>query len=262
MLVYLAERAAVVVLIVRILYLIFVQKKKETLEDGNDGSKRSRQDSTRFKIKKIVNLIICAVIAALGISSFVFIWNYDGDGLLTFRWMTVDGTVFSTAIAIIYCVASILEMTKYTEITFNFVYYLRLASAVAEGLIIVVVLLSQLPFSPQHMHILRYDMFNMHIVIPVLTIASFITNDSPIGKLKARKLTPTQLFVTLYCGEVILLIVTKLSAEMIPSAFRTCSICPCLRSYYRYCSFTDSAFCSRSFFIGSTKSFPGFGSKI
>lgn len=174
----------------------------------------------RFKIKKIVNLIICAVIAALGISSFVFIWNYDGDGLLTFRWMTVDGTVFSTAIAIIYCVASILEMTKYTEITFNFVYYLRLASAVAEGLIIVVVLLSQLPFSPQHMHILRYDMFNMHIVIPVLTIASFITNDSPIGKLKARKLTPGLSFVTLYAAVVILLIVTKIiPREMIPYAF-------------------------------------------
>lgn len=174
----------------------------------------------RFKIKKLVNLIVCAVIAVLGITSFLYIWNYDGDGILTFRWMTVDGTVFSTVIAIVYCVASVLEMTKYTEITFNFVYYLRLASAVAEGLIIVVVLLSQLPFSPQHMHILRYDMFNMHIVIPILTVASFVFNDSPMGKLKARKILHGMWFVTLYAATVVMLIITKtIPEDMVPYAF-------------------------------------------
>ena len=174
----------------------------------------------RFKIKKLVNLLVCAVIAVLGVTSFVYILNYDGDGFLTFRWMTVDGTVFSTAIAIIYCVASILEMAKYTEITFDFVYYLRLASAVAEGLIIAVVLLSQLPFSPQHMHILRYDMFNMHIVIPILTVASFVFNDSPAGKLKAGKILHGMWFVALYAVTVVALIVSgTIPEDMVPYAF-------------------------------------------
>ena len=188
--------------------------ENDRLESIEIGFKR------RFKLKKLVNLIICAVIAVLGITSFVYILNYDGDGFLTFRWMTVDGTVFSTVIAIVYCAASILEMAKYTEITFNFVYYLRLASAVAEGLIMVVVLLSQLPFSPQHMHIQRFDMFNMHIVIPILTVASFVFNDSPMGKLKARKILHGMWFVTLYSVTVVTLILTKAIPEgMVPYAF-------------------------------------------
>ena len=188
--------------------------KNDRIESIEFGFKR------RFKIKKLANVFICAVIAVLGITSFIYIWNYDGDGFLTFRWMTVDGTVFSTVIAIIYCIASILEITKYTEITFDFVYYLRLASAVAEGLIIAVVLLSQLPFSPQHMHIFRYDMFNMHIVIPILSIASFVFNDSPMGKLKVRKMLHGMWFVAFYAVAVVALIVTKaIPEEMVPYAF-------------------------------------------
>ena len=174
----------------------------------------------RYKQKKTVNIIISAVIAILGISSFLFILNYDGDGVLTFRWMTVDGTLFSTAIAVAFVAIGIVEMVKNTELTSRIVYFLRLAAAVAEGLIIVVVLLSQLPFSPQHMHIERFDMFNMHIVIPILTIVSFITNDSPIGKLKAPRLLYGTLFVTLYAITVVALIVTGvIKNEMIPYAF-------------------------------------------
>ncbi len=183
----------------------------------------------RYGCKKIVNLLVSALIVVLGLSSVIYIWNYDGDGVLTFRWMTVDGTVFTTVISLFYIIASLLEILRYTEITSRLLYFTRLASAVAESLIIVVVLLSQLPFSPQHMHILRYDMFNMHITIPLLTVSSFVTNDSPIGKLKAGKLFHGTWFVTLYAATVLTLILTgAITHEMIPYAFMDVANMPAL----------------------------------
>ena len=183
----------------------------------------------RYRIKKLANLLISAVIVLLGVTSFVFIWSFDRDGVLTFRWMTVDGTVFTTVIAFLYIAMNILEIARYTELTSRIVYYMRLASAVAESLIMVVVLLSQLPVSPQHMHILRYDMFNMHLVIPILTVVSFITNDSPIGKQRFRKLWHGTWFVTLYAAVVLTLIFTGvIPQEMIPYAFMDFAHMPAL----------------------------------
>ena len=39
----------------------------------------------RYRIKKLVNLLLSALIAVSGILSVLFIWSYDRDGLLTFR---------------------------------------------------------------------------------------------------------------------------------------------------------------------------------
>ena len=174
----------------------------------------------RYQIKKTVNLLISIVIVVLGITSVVFIWNYDRDGLLTFRWMTVDGTIFTTVIALFYVAVSILELMRYTELTNLNVYFMRLASAVAESLIMVVVLLSQLPISPEHMHLFRYDMFNMHLLIPVLTVLSFILNDSPIGELTFWQKLHGTWFVTLYAAVILTLIATGiLPHEQIPYFF-------------------------------------------
>ena len=174
----------------------------------------------RYRIKKLVNLLISILIAVSGIISVLFIWNYDREGLLTFRWMTVDGTIFTTTAAVFYVVVSILEMARYTELTSRSVYFARLASAVAEGLIVIVVLLSQLPFSPEHMHIFRFDMFQMHILIPVLTILSFILNDSPIGKLSFRQKLQGTWFITLYAAVILTLILTGIiPAGQIPYFF-------------------------------------------
>ena len=174
----------------------------------------------RYKIKKTVNLIISVIITILGAVSFLYIWNYDKDGILTFRWMTVDGTVFTTVISFAFVAVNLLELLKYTELTSVAIYYARLASAVAEGLILVVVLLSQLPFSPEHMHIFRFDMFNMHIAIPLLMICSFVLNDSPIGRLGFLQILRGTWFVTLYAAVIITLIVTgAIPSEQIPYFF-------------------------------------------
>ena len=174
----------------------------------------------RHCIKKTVNLVISILIVVLGVTSFVYIWNCDGDGIMTFRWMTVDGTLLTTAIALYYVIVSALEMVFYTEVTNRGVYYMRLASAVAEGLIMVVVLLSQLPFASQHMHVFRYDMFNMHLLIPVLTVLSFMINDSPIGRLTFRQKLHGLWFVTLYAMVMLTLVATGvISRGQIPYYF-------------------------------------------
>ena len=167
-----------------------------------------RDFKERYRKKKLLNLIISAIIVVLGVTSVIFIWNYDRDGILTFRWMTVDGTTFTTVMSIFYIVVNIFEFAKYTELTSRLVYFTRLASAVAESLIMVVVLISQLPMFPEHMHIFRYDMFNMHILIPLLTVTSFAVNDSPIGKLSPARIWHGTWFITIYGVTVLSLIIT------------------------------------------------------
>lgn len=174
----------------------------------------------RFKTKKKLNSLICLIIAVLGTTSVMFIFDYDNDGLYTFRWMTVDGTLFTTFIAYICLIVNIVEIRKYTELTSVAVYYMRLSSAVAEGLILTVVLISQLPFTDDHMHIFRYDMFNMHILIPLLTILSFVMNDSPIGFISYLKRLNGTWFITTYAIVIVSFIVAgKIPDQMIPYEF-------------------------------------------
>lgn len=179
-----------------------------------------RSFKRRYERKKLVNLVISAVIVLSGILSVTYIWHHDQEGILTFRWMTVDGTIFTTVIMLFYVVVSVVELARYTELTNWLVYFTRLAAAVAESLILIIVLLSQLSFFPEHMHIFRFDMFQMHILIPVLTVLSFILNDSPIGKLTFRQKLHGTWFVTLYAVVILTLIGTGIiPAEQIPYFF-------------------------------------------
>ncbi|RKM57552.1 hypothetical protein D6855_13470 [Butyrivibrio sp. CB08] len=179
------------------------------------------QDYTRrYRMKKRVNIAVCSLIFILGVLSVFFIFKFDKEGILTFRWLTVDGTIFTTVGALIYIVVNLIEMYGKTEVTSLSAYYVRLSCAVAEALIMVVVLMSQLPFFEEHMHIFRFDMFNMHILIPILTISSFVLNDAPIGKIKPLKRLRGTWFVTFYAVIIITLIQTgTISGDMIPYFF-------------------------------------------
>ena len=160
----------------------------------------------RYNRKKLLNILISAVIVVLGVSSVIFIWSYDRDGVLTFRWMTVDGTIFTTVIALCYIAVNAFEIVRYTELTSRIVYFMRLASAVAESLIMVIVLLS-----------------------PILTVASFVLNDSPVGKLRLGKLFHGTWFITLYAAVVLSLILTGIiPEEMIPYSFMDVAHMPAL----------------------------------
>ena len=174
----------------------------------------------RYMMKKCVNLLVSVVIVLLGATSVFYIFLHDGDGVLTFRWMTVDGTLFTSAIALVFIAVSLHEIVFYTELTARWVYFMRLASAVAESLILVVVLLSQLPVFEEHMHILRYDMFNMHILIPLLTVFSFLVNDPPVGQLTLRQHLHGLWFVSLYAVVILTLILSgAVPQQQIPYFF-------------------------------------------
>ena len=174
----------------------------------------------QYRIKKIANFIVSLVIVILGVSSIIYIFVHDKDGWLTFRWLTVDGTMFTTVLSVFFIVIDIIDFLRLSETSTAVVYFTRFSSAVTEGLIMIVVLLSQLPFFSEHMHILRYDMFNMHILIPVLMIASFTLNDPPIGILSLRQKISGTGYVFLYAIIVISLIVTGIiSQEQIPYFF-------------------------------------------
>ena len=174
----------------------------------------------RYRNKKLLNLLISLVIIVTGVMSVAYIWVFDGDGILTFRWMTVDGTLFTVAMTTFYFVVNLAELARKTELTMRPAYFARLSSSVAECIIMIVVLLSQLPFFSEHMHILRYDMFCMHILIPVLTVASFVLNDTPLGRLRPKELLLGTAFVTVYAVIIVALIQTgRITQEYIPYFF-------------------------------------------
>ncbi len=174
----------------------------------------------RYRQKKITNLCISILITALGVSSFVYGLKLESIRTI-FRWMTVDGTVFPTLGAVAFITVNIIEIWLKTEMTRQLVYYIRLSSAVAESVILIVVLFSQLPFFPEHLPVVdRYDSFVMHVMIPLLGIASFLTNDSPIGKLNAAQRWHGTWFVTFYAVILLTLIASNsLPTEMIPYFF-------------------------------------------
>ena len=112
-------------------------------------------------------------------------------------------------------------MLRNTELTRRSVYYLRLSSAVAESVIFIVVLFSQLPIFPEHLPIFdRYDSFVMHVLVPMLGIESFVINDLPIGRLKPRQRWQGTWFVSCYALTILTLIGTGvLPPELIPYPF-------------------------------------------
>ena len=174
----------------------------------------------RYRQKKITNLCISVLIVILGVSSFLYGTRMESIRTI-FRWMTVDGTVFTTLGALAYIVINVAEMRLNTEMTRKQVYYIRLSSAVAESVILIVVLFSQLPFFSEHLPICdRYDSFVMHVLIPFLGIASFLTNDSPIGKLNSFERWHGTWYVTFYAVIILTLIASEtLPTEMIPYYF-------------------------------------------
>ena len=174
----------------------------------------------RYLYKKITNICISALIVFLGVSSFVFGWHIE-PSVTIFRYLTVDGTVFTTVGAAVFIVANLIELIGHTELTWPSVYYLRLSAAVAESVIFIVVMFSQLPIFPEHLPINdRYDSFVMHVLIPVLGVVSFLVNDPPIGRLRPMQRWRGTWFVTFYAVIILSLIASeRLPAELIPYFF-------------------------------------------
>ncbi|MBQ6374231.1 MAG: hypothetical protein IJJ45_07045 [Clostridia bacterium] len=174
----------------------------------------------RYRRKKVTSLTVSMVIAVLGITSFLYGLRLESIRTI-FRWLTVDGTLFTTFGAIAFIVVNLVEMLRDTELTQVTVYYIRLSSAVAESIIFAVVLVSQLPVFTEHLPLFdRYDSFVMHVLVPLLGILSFLINDSPIGRLRPMKRWHGTWFVSCYAVIILTLIGTGLlPSEAIPYPF-------------------------------------------
>ena len=174
----------------------------------------------QYRKKKQANMIICALIAVLGVTSFLYGLRLEPMPTI-FRWLTVDGTLFTTVSAILCVAVNLVEVLRNTELTRRSVYFLRLSSAVAESVILIVVLFSQLPVFPEHLPIFdRYDSFVMHVLVPLLGVETFLINDSPIGRLKPKERWYGTWFVTCYAVNILILIGTgALPPEWIPYPF-------------------------------------------
>lgn len=174
----------------------------------------------RYLYKKITNICISALIVFLGVSSFLFGWQIE-PRVTIFRYLTVDGTIFTTVGAAVFIVANLIELICHTELTWPSVYFIRLSAAVAEAVIFIVVLFSQLPVFTEHLPINdRYDSFVMHVLIPVLGVDSFLVNDPPIGKLTFMQRWRGTWFVTFYAVVILSLIASeRLPAALIPYFF-------------------------------------------
>ena len=170
--------------------------------------------------KNTANICVSAVILLFGVTSFLYGLTLE-PSVTIFRFLTVDGTLFTTCGALACIVINLVEIVRREDIVFAATYYIRLSMAVAESVIFIVVVFSQLPIFDQHLPMFdRYDSFVMHVVIPVLGVASFLFNDSPIGRLSPGKYLLGASYVSVYAVIIVTLISTeRLPTELIPYFF-------------------------------------------
>ena len=174
----------------------------------------------RHLFRKLNNLILCIVIVVLGIASTIYKVRYEGSFLTCFREMTVCATVLTSVTSALFIFQIIYEIIIGSEVTSPPLYYWRLSSAVTEMMVLLIVLIGYLPFFTDNPVIGRFDMINMHVIIPLLTIATFLFYDSPIGKLPMRKLLHGLLIITVYAVFILTLILTYVVPEnKIPYSF-------------------------------------------
>ena len=162
----------------------------------------------RFKYKKQLNILISLTISVLGFCSFFIsvVRDMNWDFLSDFRFMTINGTVFTSIISLITAVISLAEIIKGEDIKLEKFYFLRLTSVVTESIIAIVILMSLFPFIPDKPNILKYDSFNMHVIIPILTIVSFLIAEPPSDKIKPIMRFNGSALITIYSVIIVSLI--------------------------------------------------------
>ncbi len=162
----------------------------------------------RFKYKKQLNILISLTISVLGFCSFFIsvVRDMNWDFLSDFRFMTINGTVFTSIISLITAVISLAEIIKGEDIKLEKFYFLRLTSVVTESIIAIVILMSLFPFVPDKPDILKYDSFNMHVIIPALTIISFLIAEPPSDKIKPVMRFNGSALITIYSVIIVSLI--------------------------------------------------------
>lgn len=169
-----------------------------------------------------LDLLLSALIFVLGVSSLTVsaLSKLQENFLMEFRYMTINGTLFTTLISFLILLVKAAEMRTGKPKKPKTLYYFRLCAAVTESIIAVVILLSLFPFVPDNPSLLSYESFTMHVVIPVLSIVSFLVNESPVEYAHPVLRLNCTWLITLYAAVVITLIITGLiPQEKIPYSF-------------------------------------------
>ena len=163
----------------------------------------------RFRFKKAINLVISMVIVMIGIVPMYIVFAKKA-GIYALRWLTVDGTLFTMIGSLIFIVVNMYEIVTSEEMTHVPVYFIRLSCAVSEAVIMIVVFIGFCLGDPSALD--EWDEVVTHFIMPVLMVISFITNDSPIGKVKPLMRLNGTWFITIYG----LIIIQLFTAEVMP----------------------------------------------
>ena len=178
----------------------------------------------RFKLKKTVNLIISVIIFLLGIVPMYLVFAFK-EGIYALRFLTVNGTLFTMLGAFVFIFINLYEIISGKEMTRIWMYFLRLSCAVSESVIMIVVLIGFLIGDRYPLD--EWDEMITHGIMPVLVVLSFITNDSPIGKVTPLKRLNGTWFITVYGVVVISLFACKvIPMDMIPYPFLDPNVLP------------------------------------
>ncbi|MBO7729584.1 MAG: hypothetical protein J6S31_01865 [Lachnospiraceae bacterium] len=179
-----------------------------------------QQMKRRNRARKTLNIVICLIIALLGITATIYKVRYEGGFITCFREMTVCATVLTTLTSIAMIPLNLFELKIGSEISSRVLFFFRLSSAVTEFIVLMITLIGFLPFFSDHPVIARYDMLNMHVLIPLLMIGTFIFNDSAIGKIPKWKLIYGLIIITIYAVLILTLILTNVVPDSkIPYSF-------------------------------------------
>ena len=175
----------------------------------------------RYILKKTINMLMGFFITLCGITAVLYSVFINGSNLFDrLRYMTFDGTIYTTVISAIFTVVCIVEAVYEVETTNRFVYFIRLSSAVTEFIIFVVVMVGLTPLFPDQPDIATYTGFIMHIVIPVATLLCFVFNDAPIGRVKWYEPLNGTVYIILYAAIMVFLFATGiLPSEKAPYSF-------------------------------------------
>ena len=171
-------------------------------------------------VQKKVHIALNALVAILGITAFIYKANYEGSAVSCFREMTCDGTLFAVLTAMVASVQRVLELKQVRNIPSRWGYFLHLSSAVTEVLILLVVLIGLLPIVKDHPVFARYDMINMHVIIPLITMFTFVRYAVCPKDVKPLDRLNGLIFIILYAVTMITLILLNVvPEEKIPYSF-------------------------------------------
>ena len=176
-----------------------------------------------------LSVMTAALILFFGVSSIVYsaLSKTQESFLFEFRYMTFNGTLFTTLVALIIVISGLRGIITGKPSGQRRLCFFRLCSAVTECVIAAVIMMSFLPFVPDDPELMRYDSFCMHIIIPALSVASFLLDPSPVEFRHPVMRLNCAWLITLYAAVVVTLILTGLlPQEKIPYSFMDFSARP------------------------------------